>query len=192
MAPTGETRPDPLVIAEQIRPAITRLYVSYFRTADHSSLTGPQLSIMHRIADHGPMRVRQLADAEGVRMPTASNTINQLEERGLVYRVRAEQDRRGVLVELTDLGREELQRVGGERNRYVAEMLATLDDEYLHQVAQAADAINALEVEAGEVEAGEVEAGDAEAGEVEAGAAAPEDGAGGAAPEDGAGGEAAK
>lgn len=144
MASHGEGRPDPMAIAEKVRPAITRLYVSYFRTADHSSLSGPQLSIMHRIQEHGPKRVRQLADAEGVRMPTASNTINQLEDRGLVRRVRSEEDRRGVVVELTDAGIEELERVGQERNKFVAEMLATLDDDSLRTLAGASDAINAL------------------------------------------------
>ena len=58
---------------------MTRLYVTYFRTAEQSTLSGPQLSILHRLEDDGPSRIRQLAEAEGVRMPTASNTINQLE-----------------------------------------------------------------------------------------------------------------
>lgn len=87
-----------LELARRVRPAMTKLYVSYFRTAEHSELTGPQLSIMTRIAEHGPSRISQLADAEGVRMPTASNTINQLEKRGLVQRTRAVEDRRGVSV----------------------------------------------------------------------------------------------
>lgn len=137
-------RPDSVDIARRIRPAMTKLYVTYFRTADQSELSGPQLSLMHRINDHGPSRIRQLADAEGVRMPTASNTINQLEKRGLVTRVRAEEDRRGVTVELTDLGKQELERVGEERTRYLAEMLGTLDDANLTLISDAVDAINAL------------------------------------------------
>ena len=137
-------RPDSVDIARRIRPAMTKLYVTYFRTADQSELSGPQLSLMHRINDHGPSRIRQLAVAEGVRMPTASNTINQLEKRGLVTRVRAEEDRRGVTVELTDLGKQELERVGEERTRYLAEMLGTLDDANLTLISDAVDAINAL------------------------------------------------
>ena len=123
---------------------MTKLYVSYFRTAEHSELTGPQLSIMTRIAEHGPSRISQLADAEGVRMPTASNTINQLEKRGLVQRTRAVEDRRGVSVELTELGMQELKRVGEERTQSLAEMISTLDENHLKLIEQAADAINAL------------------------------------------------
>ena len=99
---------------------------------------------MTRIAEHGPSRISQLADAEGVRMPTASNTINQLEKRGLVQRTRAVEDRRGVSVELTELGMQELKRVGEERTQSLAEMISTLDENHLKLIEQAADAINAL------------------------------------------------
>lgn len=135
---------DALELARRVRPAMTKLYVSYFRTAEHSELTGPQLSIMTRIAEHGPSRISQLADAEGVRMPTASNTINQLEKRGLVQRTRAVEDRRGVSVELTELGMQELKRVGEERTQSLADMISTLDENHLKLIEQAADAINAL------------------------------------------------
>lgn len=135
---------DALELARRVRPAMTKLYVSYFRTAEHSELTGPQLSIMTRIAEHGPSRISQLADAEGVRMPTASNTINQLEKRGLVQRTRAVEDRRGVSVELTELGMQELKRVGEERTQSLADMISTLDEDHLKLIEQAADAINAL------------------------------------------------
>lgn len=123
---------------------MTKLYVTYFRTADASELSGPQLSIMHRIEDSGPSRISQLAEAEGVRMPTASNTINQLENRGLVRRVRSTEDRRGVTVELTKEGAAELKRVGEERTKFLADMLDTLDTENLIMLARGADAINAL------------------------------------------------
>lgn len=131
-------------LARLIRPAMTKLYVTYFRTADTSELSGPQLSLMQRIEEYGPSRIRRLADAEGVRMPTASNTINQLEQRGLVKRVRSEEDRRGVTVELTELGVQELERVGEERTRYLANMLNTLDDENLILMSKGVDAVNAL------------------------------------------------
>ena len=36
--------PDPYEIARSIRPAMTSLYVTYFRTAEHSDLT---LSLIH-------------------------------------------------------------------------------------------------------------------------------------------------
>lgn len=123
---------------------MTRLYVTYFRVADHSDLTGPQLSIMTRLRDQGAMRISQIAREEGIRMPTASNALHQLERRELVSRVRDDKDRRGVRVQLTDLGARELARVGTERENYLADMLASLTPEDLQKAADFADVINRL------------------------------------------------
>ncbi|AKK12137.1 transcriptional regulator [Corynebacterium uterequi] len=123
---------------------MTKLYVMYFRNAEQSDLTGPQLSIMSRLAEKGAMRISQIAQEEAIRMPTASNALHQLERRELVRRVRDEKDRRGVRVELTELGERELTRVGNERERYLAEMLASLNEEDRKKAADFADVINRL------------------------------------------------
>lgn len=138
-------------IAKQIRPSMTQLYVMYFRIAAQSSLTGPQLSIMTRLREEGPMRISQIAREEGIRMPTASNALHQLEQRDLVHRIRDEHDRRGVLVELTPAGETELEEVGQERELQLANMLASLDeadqerlDEFVDIVKRLADAYGKL------------------------------------------------
>ena len=138
------TTPTPEDIAARIRPAMTKLYVMYFRIAEQSDLTGPQLSIMARLQDNGPSRISQIAREEGIRMPTASNALHQLEQRELVERIRDEQDRRGVRVRLTSLGETELERVGAERTRYLAEMLGTLGEEDLVRVGDLVEIINKL------------------------------------------------
>lgn len=138
------TSPTSLAIARQIRPAMTKLYVTYFRIAEQSDLTGPQLSIMTRLREQGPMRISQIAREEGIRMPTASNALHQLERRELVTRIRDEKDRRGVRVQLTELGLSELTRVGEEREKYLADMLASLSEEDLRKAADFADVINRL------------------------------------------------
>lgn len=123
---------------------MTKLYVMYFRIAEQSDLTGPQLSIMARLKSNGPSRISQIAREEGIRMPTASNALHQLEQRELVERIRDEQDRRGVRVQLTRLGESELERVGEERTKYLAEMLGALSEEDLAQVSEMTDIINKL------------------------------------------------
>ncbi|WP_342318653.1 MarR family winged helix-turn-helix transcriptional regulator [Corynebacterium mayonis] len=149
------TTPDPLEIAKKIRPAMTSLYVTYFRTAEQSALTGPQLSILARLKEGGPSRISQIAETEGVRMPTASNTINQLEKRGLVRRTRDETDRRGVSVELTEKGDEELTRVGEERTKYLADMISTLSEEQLRTAVDLTEIIISLADTYGHSEKGE-------------------------------------
>lgn len=135
------TSSTPANIARRIRPAMTKLYVMYFRIAEQSDLTGPQLSIMSRLQENGPSRISQVAREEGIRMPTASNALHQLEQRELVHRVRDESDRRGVRVELTDLGATELNRVGEERERHLADMIATLSEEDAQELDKLADII---------------------------------------------------
>ncbi len=135
---------DAYEVAREIRPFLTKLYVAYFRISEQSDITGPQLSIMERLIEKGSMRISQLAQEEGIRMPTASNTLHQLEQRDLVRRVRDETDRRGVKVEITDKGIEEHNRVADERTRYVAEMVATLDADSLQQLKEATPALAAL------------------------------------------------
>lgn len=131
-------------LSKRIRPAMTKLYVMYFRVAEQSDLTGPQLSIMSRLKENGPSRISAVAQAEGIRMPTASNALHQLEQRDLVRRIRDETDRRGVRVELTPLGETELVRVGEERELYLAEMLDSLDDADLREAHDLVDIINRL------------------------------------------------
>lgn len=143
-AHSAETACTPEAVSEAIRPAMTKLYVTYFRKASQSSLTGPQLTILTSLAEDGESRISDIARKEGIRMPTASNTLHQLEDRDLVERIRDESDRRGVRVQITPQGRAELERVGIERTKYLAEVLATLDDDELSAVLKVVPVINKL------------------------------------------------
>ncbi|MEJ4099239.1 MarR family transcriptional regulator [Corynebacterium mastitidis] len=136
--------PTPEEVARKVRPALTKLYVMYFRVADQSNLTGPQLSIMTRMKENGESRISHLAKEEGIRMPTASNALHQLEQRGMVERIRDTHDRRGVRVRLTELGLTELKRVGEERTKNLTGMLKQLSDEELKRADKLVDIINSL------------------------------------------------
>lgn len=121
----------PLSLAKRIRPLLTRAELLYSRRSSESQLSRAQLSIMMTLEALGACRISQLAEAEAIRMPTASNAVHHLEVAGMVERVRDSKDRRGVRVELTDRGREELHRVSEERNQQMAEMFSTLSQEEL-------------------------------------------------------------
>ena len=72
MAMTAAT---PESVAAQIRPALTQLYVMYFRMAEQSDLTGPQLTIMTRLNNLGAARISEIARLEGIRMPTDWSSV---------------------------------------------------------------------------------------------------------------------
>lgn len=131
-------------LATRVRPALTKLYVLYFRRSANSDLSGPQLTILSRLAEHGPSRISKIAELEDIRMPTASNALHQLETLKLVERIRDTKDRRGVQVELTDHGRSELERVNKERDAQMAEVLKMLPPEKLERTAELVDIITEL------------------------------------------------
>lgn len=121
----------PLSLAKRLRPLLTRAELLYSRRSTESQLSRAQLSIMMTLDTLGPCRISQLAEAEAIRMPTASNAVHHLETAGMVERVRDSQDRRGVRVELTAKGRDELHRVSDERDQQMAEMFGNLSQEEL-------------------------------------------------------------
>jgi len=121
----------PLDLAKEIRPLLTRAELLYSRRSEESQLSRAQLSIMMTLDALGPCRINQLAQAEAIRMPTASNAVHHLEDAGMVERVRDTKDRRGVRVELTDKGVSELRRVSTERDEQMANMFKSLSPEEL-------------------------------------------------------------
>ena len=140
-AQSPSTYEDAVEVARSIQPSLNKLILIFQRTAEGSSLTTSQVSIMNQLRMRGPSRVSTIAQAELIRMPTASNAVNQLETMELVTRVRDTSDRRGVSVTLTDKGREELRRLSEERAEQLASMLDSLSDEELKEVAEATPVI---------------------------------------------------
>jgi DNA-binding MarR family transcriptional regulator len=81
-------------------------------------LTGAQKKIILFLALKGPQRMGEVADLISSSMPAASAVIDRLESMNLVNRRRDTEDRRVVMVELTDAGRAvylEMNRVREER-----------------------------------------------------------------------------
>ncbi|TCO53112.1 MarR family winged helix-turn-helix transcriptional regulator [Actinocrispum wychmicini] len=75
-----------------------------------SNLSLSQLGLLDAVATHGPMLVGQIAGHAGVSGPSATRMLKQLEQNGVVVRQRSTQDERKVLVDLTDQGRDLVER----------------------------------------------------------------------------------
>lgn len=74
------------------------------RLIAQSGLSGPQLTCLRALAQGGSMQTYQLADAVHLSAATVCGILNRLEQRGLVVRARQTDDRRRVLVSLTEAG----------------------------------------------------------------------------------------
>lgn len=93
-----------------------------------------QAHILATLMEQNPMTQRELMDVLGVRSASLSEILAKLERGGLVSRERDERDRRGVVVELKDAGREEIERLMRDRRERADAMFDALTDEERDQL----------------------------------------------------------
>ncbi|OUC77200.1 MarR family winged helix-turn-helix transcriptional regulator [Gordonia lacunae] len=135
---------DPAQLAQTLRPTITRLYLALRRRAPSVELTAAQMSALSVLADHGSMRMGEFADRESIRMPTATSVIDGLTKHELVERSPDPNDRRAVLVGLTEHGRTLVRQIREQRDVILTGALAELSDEQRDAIAAAGPALQAL------------------------------------------------
>lgn len=81
-----------------------------------------QLHILYTLQRSGEMPMSRLADVLHVSLSNATGLIDRMEERGFVERIRVPEDRRIVMIRVTDAGRrmlEEVDAIGSELLRSV-------------------------------------------------------------------------
>ena len=128
-------------VAAKLQEPMTRLRVLYDRISSHYTLTPAQMTIMEFLYKNGASRISAVSEAEGIRMPTASNALVQLERRELIRRVRDSVDRRGEKVALTNLGKSEYESACEARQKTLATLLDHLDEETLTRALELSDII---------------------------------------------------
>ena len=94
--------------AARLRVAIARL-ARQLRQHSPGGLTPSQWSALAMVDAHGPLRIGDLADREGVSAPTATRVVASLEELALLSRTTDPADRRTSYIALTEEGRDKLE-----------------------------------------------------------------------------------
>jgi DNA-binding MarR family transcriptional regulator len=89
-------------------------------------LTPSQLSVLGAVARHGPMRLAELAEHEGVNPTMLSRIVGKLCDEGLILRRSDDRDRRAFHVEVTDAGREQHDQIVARRTETLAAGLTRL------------------------------------------------------------------
>src|SRR3954470_1942243 len=116
-------------LAKTLREAIQRLNRRVRQARPVGDLTFGQLSALTSILLAGALTPRELAALERVQPPTMTKIVGKLEERGLVIRSPHPTDGRQVILAPTEEGRAMYAQFEKARNEWLADQLATLDDE---------------------------------------------------------------
>ncbi len=91
-------------IVASIRRIIRAIDLQSRRLQDEHKLTGPQLATLRGAQKLGEVSISILARAVHLSQPTVSGILNRLERRGLVVRKRSADDRRSVVIGMTEEG----------------------------------------------------------------------------------------
>lgn len=105
MASTVSATPDQRTVA--LRAAYAELMAAdrRLRGREHSDLSFTQIRALVQLTDAGELTAGEFARAADVTPASATGMLDQLESAGIVARARSADDRRRVVVSITDHGR---------------------------------------------------------------------------------------
>lgn len=112
--------------------------------SEASGLTPTSTAALATIERHGPITPSELAAIERVKRPTVTRTLGCLEREGLVDRTPDPADGRSSLVSLNAAGREQLRRLRGRKNAYLARRMRGLSPEEIETLERAAEILDRM------------------------------------------------
>ncbi|MEB3102540.1 MarR family winged helix-turn-helix transcriptional regulator [Ferviditalea candida] len=98
-----------------------------------TGMTRPQFFMLHIIKEHGPCKITQLAERLEVKPSAITVMIDRLVLSKLVMRTQDPNDRRVVLVELTEEGENELEKARDFSKQIISRYFSRLDSDELAQ-----------------------------------------------------------
>jgi DNA-binding MarR family transcriptional regulator len=143
-----------MVDVTRLRVALARLS-RRLRKHEIAGLTPTQLAALATVEHSGPLRLGDLAAAEGIAPSTLTRLVTALEEGGFVKRCADPTDARASTLAITPYGQQALERIRSESNLILARSLRDLTAE---QRAALAAALPVLELLAGEPRLGLLQA----------------------------------
>jgi DNA-binding MarR family transcriptional regulator len=123
LALTDENEPE--IDVARLRVVLARLS-RRLRRHELAGLTPTQLAALATVDRAGPMRLGDLAAAEGIAPSTLTRLVTALEEGGYVRRHADPTDARASTLAITPRGNEALERIRTENNRMLAASLQML------------------------------------------------------------------
>ena len=140
-APGAEAQEGPAVDVTRLRVALARLS-RRLRKHQLAGLTPTQLAALATVERSGPMRLGDLAAAEGIAPSTLTRLVTALEDSGYVRRFADPTDARASTLAITSRGHDMLERLRSETTMVLTQSLTLLTPA---QRAALAEAIPVLE-----------------------------------------------
>lgn len=131
--------------ADRLFMAVAQLNRRLRREAP-TALSHGSVVALGTVSREGPLRLGDLAEADGVRAPTMSRIVDGLVAEGLVERVPDPADGRACLVRTTPAGEAELRGARTARSAILAARVASLPADLREQLFGALPALEALSV----------------------------------------------
>jgi DNA-binding MarR family transcriptional regulator len=116
---------DPVIDVTRLRVALARL-ARRLRRHELAGLTPTQLAALATVGGSGPMRLGDLAAAEGIAPSTLTRLVTALEDRGYVRRDADPSDARASTLGITPRGQDVLERIRSESTLVLAASLRLL------------------------------------------------------------------
>jgi len=113
-------------LASELRICVMRLARRLRLERSDDSMSLNQLAAMGTLERHGTMTIGELAAHEKVRPPSMTRTVACLEETGHARRAPHADDKRQVVVQLTELGRERILADRQRREAWLAQRITEL------------------------------------------------------------------
>lgn len=104
------------------------------RMWEEQGITFPQLRILFRVRMHPDIDLRTLADGLAISPSAASQQVDKLVERGLLWRTEDPQDRRRLRLQLTPQAEESIGEYAHTATEYVSAILSTLSAKDLKEL----------------------------------------------------------
>ncbi|MDQ3870055.1 MAG: MarR family transcriptional regulator [Chloroflexota bacterium] len=124
-------------IVAELAPFIARRQRFMARQWCRQAVSMTHLHVLLLLETEGPLTMGRLAEHLDASLPSVTGIVTRMEERGLVQRTHGEDDRRLVLVRLTDTGRAALEETDFLRRQHVSRVLETLSPEQQRNLLRA-------------------------------------------------------
>jgi len=137
----SQQRPARERLTTLITRAFHRLRSQVYEESPLMELTVQQLRTLFLLHVQETMRMSEISYYLGIGMPTVTNLVGKLEDKGLVAREHDTTDRRVVLCSVTERGKTEIEQFWHVRKEQIAHLTGSLSEEQVALVAQAMEII---------------------------------------------------